>query len=101
MTTTTTAMKSTANPQNALHQQLLASEPARLQLRDSLLSYLRATPDPSIPATDSEQQQPAKLWAIPAPAPAPAATAPAVEPPKLLVGDAETLQVHPRHPLHF
>lgn len=97
---TTATMKSTANPQNALHQQLLASEPARLQLRDSLLSYLRATPDPSIPATDSEQQ-PAKLWAIPAPAPAPAVTAPAVEPPKLLVGDAETLQVRPRHPLQF
>jgi len=76
-------------PQNALHQQLNASEAARAQLRDALLSYLRSTPEPTPwPCAATPDQ----LWAIPKPTPDPPASA-APEPPRLLVGDAPTLLV--------
>lgn len=74
-----------------LHLQLAASEAARIQLRDSLLSYLRTTPDPA--ATPSSPRPP-QLWAIPKPSPpASSSASPGPEPPSLLVGDAPTLLV--------
>jgi hypothetical protein len=44
--------------QPVLHEQLTASHAARTQLRDSLLSYLRTTPDPQTPVAAPVQAQP-------------------------------------------
>lgn len=85
--------------QHVLHQQLIASDAARTQLRDALQSYLKTLPDQHPPAIEGVSvATPADVWACKNNQSSPSQDAPASK--KLLVGQPHELMVRSLNHTH-